>query len=443
MTYRCSHRPPHGGSDRCNRPRRATGRLAVVIWAVCAPTAVLGLAVTGSAGTAQAASASSTTPTTSASSPPPPINPSLSPCDAPRQGAPCGVDPSQLQLNMPGGTDVTAVQLSWVAEPGRSSPVPGGPAMLEVANAASCSQGPCWTWPQSVDYSSGGTPWVLNGTYQVSPCSSQSGSGCTPSAYYGPSQVQIAVAPAAPANLSATSQGGTVTLRWQAGAEPDLVGYLISRNSEDIYTCSTNGFGPGAGRPCASPPSFSDNPGVGTWRYQVEALRFGQDASPAHVVHSLAATVVTSVNGAGGSPAAGAGGGPSIPGGPSPVHLSAPPIPPSGVMPAFIAPLGVAGRPPTTAAAPEGEPGAGGVNPNLPYSDNPALGSAQNAEATGTSERPPPKPVHSVDSVAEIAFAVIALSLAVHAWYIRDELRRAAARVAARKAFDAQGLQST
>jgi hypothetical protein len=416
-----------------NCRRRAVSRLALVAWAAGAPIAAVAVA-----GAAQASTASASTQS--------PINATLSPCDAPRQGAACSVDPSQLQLNMPTGTDVSGVQLSWVDEPGRNPPmpVPSGPAFLPVNGAASCSQGPCWNWPQSIDYTQGGTPWVLNGTYRVTPCGQGSDSKtCTASSYYTYSEVQIAAAPAAPANLSASSQGGSVTLRWQAGPEPDLVGYLVSRNSEQVYTCSINGFGPGAGRPCASPPSFSDNPGAGTWTYQVEALRFGQDASAAHVVPSPASTVVASVSAAAaGTGASQSSGGPGVPGAAPSVHIVVPPIPPAGIMPAFIAPMGVAGRPPTTAEAPEGQPGVSGVNPNLPYSDNPALG-GQAAEATGTSERPPVKPVKNVDSVAEIAFAVIALSLAVHAWYIRDELRRAAARVAARKALAPQGLQST
>lgn len=423
------------------RRRQAAGRLALVAWFAGAPIAAFAAGVAASPGTALAATTSTTAPASTTSSPPPPLNVSLSPCDAPRQGAACGSDPTEIQLNLPGGTDVTGVQVSWVPEAGRSSPVPGGPAYVQLASpGSSCPTSYCLSWPQSLDYNS----WVLNGTYQVTPCGPSSSAGsCTPSADYGPSQVQIAVAPAAPANLTATSQGGTITLHWQAGPEPDLVGYLISRNSEDIYTCTTDGFGPGAGRACASPPSFSDNPGVGTWRYQVEALRFGPDASPAHVVHSLGSTVVSSVNGAGSS---GTGGSGNFAGGGSnaspPVHIAAPPIPAAGIMPAFFAPTGVAGRPPTTAAAPEGESGAAGVNANLPYSDNPALGSNA-ADATGTAVRPPPKPVKNVDSLAEIAFAVIALSLAVHAWYIRDELRRAAARVAVRKGFDTQGLPST
>lgn len=423
---------------RVARRRRILGRVALVAWAAGAPMTATGLAVVAAAGPAFA----STTSTTAPQSPPPPLNVALSPCDPPRQGAACGVDPSQLQVNIPGGTDVTAVEVSWVSEPGRSSPVPSAnpPTLLPVSNSASCGGGLCWNWPQSIDYRADGNPWILNGTYQVSPCAGQSTNSCTPSANYAPSQVEIAAAPAVPANLSASTQGGTITLRWQAGPEPDLVGYLVTRNSEDIYTCSINGFGPGAGHPCASPPSFSDNPGPGTWRYQVEALRFGQDGSAAHVIRSFPATAVASVAGAAVGGNAGSAG--SAGGNQPAAHIFVPPIPAAGVMPSFISPTGVAGRAPTTANAPEGEPGVTQGSPNLPYADNPALAGAQ-AEATGTSERPPPKPVRNVNSVAEIALAVIALSLAIHAWYVRDELRRAAARVAARQAIDQRGLQST
>ena len=376
--------------------------------------------------TAQQASNSSsgTTTTTAPPSPPPTLGAALLPCGAPKPGAPCAVDPGQIQADLAGGSDITAVKVSWVAEPGRSNPVPNQsqPTILQVANSVGCvnpapvgsgQTATCWNWPQSMDYPAGGANWVLNGTYQVSPCKAVSSSGsCTPSADYAPNQVQVAVNPAAPANLTATSQGGNITLRWQAGPEPDLVGYVVSRNAEDVFTCSTAGFGPGSGRSCISPLSFSEAPGVGTWNYQVAALRFGPDASPAHVVHSLASTVVATVSA------------PASPGGTPVVHLSIPPppIPPSGTMAVLNAPS-AAGRPPTTATVGEGQPGVGQVDPNLPYNDNPALGAAQTAQETGTAERPAAQAGSNVDSAAEIALAVIALSLAAHAWYVRDELR--------------------
>ena len=436
---------------RASRRPRRLGRLALVVWMAGAPAGAAALVFAGHSGTALAAtstspttaqqasnSSSGTTTTTAPPSPPPALGAALLPCGAPKAGAPCAVDPGQLQADLAGGSDVTAVQVSWVAEPGRSSPVPSQnqPTILQVVNSVGCvnpapvgsgQTATCWNWPQSMDYPAGGAQWVLNGTYQVSPCKAVSSSGsCTPSAEYAPSQVQVAVNPSAPANLSATSQGGNITLRWQAGPEPDLVGYLVARNSEDVFTCSTAGFGPGSGRSCTSPLSFSQAPGVGTWNYQVEALRFGSDASAAHVVHSLASTVVATVSA------------PTSAGGATVVHLSVPPppIPPSGTMAVINAPSAVGGRPPTTAAVAEGQPGVAQVGPNLPYSDNPALGGAQPAEETGTAERPAAKVGGNVNSAAEIALAVIALSLAAHAWYVRDELRRAAVRVSARSAIE-------
>ncbi|HEX4864412.1 MAG TPA: hypothetical protein VFV02_10080, partial [Acidimicrobiales bacterium] len=315
--------------------------------------------------------------------------------------------------------------------------------ILRVANQVPCTHpspagagqaATCWGWPGSMEYASGGYQWLLNGTYIVTPCSGVSSSGgCNQSADLGPTQAQVAAPPAPPAGLAATSQLSTITLNWKPSPEPDLVGYVISRNSEAIYTCSTNGFGPGAGRPCAYPPSFSDSPGLGTWTYQVEAIRFGADTSPAHVVHSAASTVGATLSAS------------STTGGPPSVHFNftLPPIPPTGIMSPVNAPSGLPGRAPTTAAIGEGEPGVAQANPNLPYNDNPALGAVSAAEATGTSERPQPKPVPNVNAAAELALAVIALSLAVHAWYVRDELRKAAARVAARQAIDPKGLQST
>lgn len=442
---------PDRTADRRSRPREVFGRLCLVAWAAGAPTGAVAVVLAGHAGAAQASTTTTTAPasgsatTTAPSGPPPPAGVSLLPCSAPRAGAPCATNPSELQVNVPGQSDVSAVQLAWVAESGRAAGVPSNapPTILQVANAVACA-GPspagagqtatCWNWPDSMKYSSGGGQWVLNGTYQVTPCSGVSSSGgCNQSADLGPAPVQVAAPPAPPAGLTATSQLSTITLRWQPAPEPDLVGYVISRNSEAIYTCTTNGFGPGAGRPCAYPPSFSDSPGLGTWTYQVQALRFGADTSPAHVVHSAGSSVGAAL------------GSPSAAGGPPSVHFSftLPPIPPTGIMSPVNVPAALPGRAPTTAAIGEGEPGVAQPNPNLPYNDNPALGAVPSAEATGTSERPPVKAVHSVNAAAELALAVIALSLAVHAWYVRDELRRAAARVAARQGIDPKGLQST
>ena len=452
MTERGPRRPP-GRSTTAKRraddvpPRRILGRLAIVAWLVGAPVGAVAVVFGGTTGAAMASTATSptttqqagtqqtATTTTTPPAPPPALGTALLPCDAPKPGAPCAVDPGQIQADLAGGSDVTAVQVSWVAEPGRSSPVPNQnqPTILQVANSVGCvnpapvgsgQTAKCWNWPQSLGYAAGNAEWVLNGTYQLNPCSSVGSAGsCTASADYGPSQVQVAATPAAPGNLTATSAGGTITLRWQSGAEPDLVGYLVARNYQDVFTCTTNGFGPGSGRPCTSPLSFSETPGVGTWNYQVEALRFGADASPSHVVQSLTSTVVATVSA------------PTSPGGKPVVSLSVPPppIPPSGIMSIANGPAFVGGRPPTTAAVAEGEPGVAQVDPNLPYNDNPALGGARTAEATGTAERAAAKVGDHVDSVAEIALAVIALSLAAHAWYVRDELRRAAARVAARQ----------
>ena len=449
---------------RGRRSRVVLGRLALVAWTAGTPT-VVAVGVIGWPAHDALASTGTTAPPTSsstaASSAPPAVGASLLPCSAPRAGAPCQADPSQVQINLPGNTDVTAVQLSWVAEPGRSTGVPTNspPTILQVASKAGASNNPvacsspnpvgsgqtaiCWNWPGSMDWASGGREWLLNGTYQASPCSGVSSSGaCNPSADLGPSRVQVGAPPAPTSGFSATSQGAAVTFRWQPGPEPDLVGYSVTRNSQPIYTCTTNGFGPGQGQPCANPPSFSDSPGAGTWTYQVETLRFGADSSAADVVGSLGPSVVSSVSAPAPGPtgASGGGGGFGSPG----AHFSyvLPPIP-TGVASPIYAPIGLPGRAPSTAAIGEGEPGVSQSSPNLPYNDNPALGGAS-AEATGTSFRPIVKAVrNNVDAAAELALAVIALSLAIHAWYVRDELRKAAARVAARNPIDPKGLPST
>ncbi|HVA73794.1 MAG TPA: hypothetical protein VNF71_04440 [Acidimicrobiales bacterium] len=366
------------------------------------------------------------------------------PCGASTSGAPCRADPSQIQVDIP--TGVQAVQVSWVPGVGRPSSAPAPDSqqvVLTVANGpsgpASC-QGPapapsgttayCWNWPSSLEYTLDGTNWLLNGTYRVTACSATSSSTpCTYSSQYNSTLTEIAVAPAAPTQVSATQSNGGVNLDWKAGPEPDLVGYAVSRDNQPVYTCSTDGAGPGAGTPCANPPSFHDIPGTGTWSYTVSALRFGADASASHVVASTPAASSVYVP----APAASAGGGGTAYTGGSPGHAVVPPLPPLGTMrPAQLnSASGVAATAVPSLADAEDSGGAATGTPGaLPYNDKPTLNGALASGTLAVQQ----KTKGSIDAAAELALGVLALALAVHIWYVRGELRVASIRVAARRA---------
>ena len=380
---------------------------------------------------------------------PAPLTVALSPCSADSATSGCRFDPAQVQVDIPTNRSVPAVELSWLGA-GRpaSAPSPASTQVVLVVNSnlagnASCrNPAPpptgftlaCWNWPGSLDYVSGGFPWILNGSYQVTACSATSSSSpCTASDAFNPAVAEIAVRPAAPSQLSGSQADGAVTLTWKAGTEPDLVGYTVSRNNQAVYTCSTDGAGPGAGTPCANPPSFHDQPGPGTWNYTVTALRFGTDASAADVVSSSPAYSTVPVPAPPANPAGGAGG--YAPGGAS-TRAFLPPLPAVGE----LRPVGVSASGGFAATAvpslADTEDSGGKVSGSaaaLPYNnDNPALGGSL---ASG-SRIARQKPGDSLDATAELALGVIALALAVHVWYLRGQLRLAAVRVAARRAAE-------
>lgn len=387
--------------------------------------------------------ASSSLPVTSAvaNTSPPPLPVVVSPCAAPTSTAPCRVDPTTIQVDLPSSTSIQAVQLSWVSDPRRpaNAPSPGqAQIMLSLASGSpNCAPEPsgitafCWAWPSSLDYPAGGVDWLLNGTYRFTPCTNSSGN-CNYSTDYGSALAEVAVAPSAPTGVSSRQSSGAVTVTWNPGPEPDLVGYTLSRNNQPVYTCSIDGAGPGAGTPCAKPLSFSDQPGTGTWNYTVSSLRFGADASEAHVVSSTPSPTSVSVplpasttGGGAPGPAAGAG---------SYGGAAAPPLPPIGSLkPAELnGSFGVAGTAvPSLASAEDSGGAASGSAGALPYNDNPALGSPL---ASGTEQLRRQKAHHNVNAAAEFAVAMLALALAVHVWYLRGELRAATVRVAARRA---------
>jgi len=224
-----------------------------------------------------------------------------------------------------------------------------------------------------------------------------------------------------------------VTVRWNLGPEPDLVGYTVARNGQAVYSCSTNSAGLDASSPCTDPPSFSEQPGAGGWAYSVTALRFGADSAVSDYVASSASQSSVYVPAPPSSSNGGAAGSGLPTGAGQSGRAFLPPLPTMGTMrPAQTGNGGVAATAVPSIADTEDSGGVSTGTPSaLPYNDNPAL---NDALASGT-QAPQLKPkTNSIDSAAELALAALALALAVHIWYVRGELRVASVRVAARRA---------
>lgn len=378
-----------------------------------------------------------TTPTTSTTvaSGAAPIGANTEPCSAPRTGAPCSAEPAQLQVTYNRTFAISGVDLTWVPETGRPSSAPSpdhASVVLPVSAAKTCAAKPsvpsgsvvtCWAWPAGIQFTRSSQAWTLNGTYQVAACSASTKSDpCVHSAAYSPARVALAAPPSPPSKIIATKQyGGMVAVQWSpaANAEPDLTGYSVSRGSRTIYTCSTDGAGPGARTPCPSPLATADNPPSGQPTYSVQALRLGATAN--QVVLSfprsskLGSTTSTVTFG-------GDGGGT--------VNFNLPNAPGVGTastLPLVTPPAGIATAP---ATAVPGVPST-----DLPY-DNGALASSASAsgshqDAAAATETAPRNP--NLDSLASVAAGMILLALAVHIWYLRGQMAGAAARVAARR----------
>lgn len=376
-----------------------------------------------------------------------PLQVALLPCNPPSATAPCRVEPTEIQADLPSGD--TGLQVEWVTS-SQSAPAPSstvvvlttqaGPESPTTCPGSSGAKATCWYWPAALRYQTSG--WILNGTYRFTPCASVAstsnpGTTCkvADTTNASPATLQIAVPPNPPANVAATQSNGAVTVTWNAGPEPDLVGYTVTRNNQAVYTCSTDSAGPIAGGSCANPPSFHDQPGYGTWTYAVSAMRFGADSSAADVVTSpVAAASPYSLTVSPPPPAASSPGpGATINNGGSTGRAALPALPPMGTMRPAQTTLsgGVAATAVPSLADTEDSGGAATGTPSaLPYNDNPSLNGTL---ASGTAQRQQ-KPKGSINPAAELALAVLALALAVHVWYVRGELRVASVRVAARRA---------
>jgi hypothetical protein len=374
--------------------------------------ALVGAGTALAAGPAGALGASTTTTSTTAPPVATPITAAALPCSAPSGGAPCTVDPTRLQITYDRGKDpaLTGVKVAWIAAPGRPqsapAPQPSTSVTLPLSSGSCTSKGTVatctWAWP--LTYPTKTKAWVLNGTYRVTPTSK----------VYSSTDLGVAVPPAPPVSPHGGSSAyGTVSLFWGAGAspEPDLVGYQVSRNNQVVYTCSTDGAGPGAGTPCHSPLSFNDQPAAGTWTYHIVALRFGAGSQAGGVVASPPASVTIPAG-------TGNGGGGSL-------YLPSVPIVayPPGVLPvAAPPPPSPAGQATTTTTA-----GPAGSQ-TLPYVSVPAQAQGQDPAALGSDAKETGPKKSNLDSVAAVALGLIALALAAHVWYLRGEMRLFAAR---------------
>jgi len=238
---------------------------------------------------------------------------------------------------------------------------------------------------------------VLNGTYQVTACSTPTGSDCAPAAGLAPASVGIAVAPAVPAGLSAAGAGGSAKLTWKRGAEVDLTGYVVQRSGKTTWGCSVVAGGSPA---CPVPPAFNDQPGAGSFSYGVIAQRYGVDADPSHLVDSPPAITQAVIGGSSGTA-------------PPPVQIELPAIPyfgPVPTLPPVNPPPGKAG-----AALPDS-----GYSGSLPYDPGSASGAL--AGTSGPQEDGPG--YRARNAWASVAGGMLVLALALHLWYLRDEATR-------------------
>lgn len=143
------------------------------------------------------------------------------------------------------------------------------------------------------------TSFYTNGEYIVKvTATSKAGGSDSASA-----RVLVDNAPAAVTGLSASRDGGTVTLTWSPNPEADLIGYRVSRDGTSLGQTSET--------------SMIDQPGGGTHSYKVAAVR----RSPTQPEGRTGAADSTSINvpgpsGGGGSGSASGGGsnGSSVPG---------------------------------------------------------------------------------------------------------------------------------
>jgi len=374
-----------------------------------------------------AAAISSDTPPPPSPSPTTMITAAPAPC-SPRLGdGACTLDPKTLTVTFPSGTaSLSGVVVAWTTT-GRPVATPG-PARPTVALAiadggckpvtASLPATACsWPWPQGLE--AAGSTVVLNGTYLVTACANSgplSGSaspgpprgspaaatvGCQAAPDLGPAGIGLAVPPAPVGQVRATASsaaaGSPVTVTWTGGPEPDLAGYVVTRNGAMILTCTLHGATIGSASPCGPKLAYTDRPpGGGLVTYSVVASRFALDGTTAHDVVSAPGTATLRL---GAAPAVGSVG----------VLPPLPVIGPPRTLPPLLPPVGGAApqSPPTTA-----DPGFG----NLPYRGS-EVASPASANGAGSKQA-------DVRGLGLIAAGLLALAVAAHLLYLRAAVAR-------------------
>ncbi len=366
----------------------------------------------------------SPSPTTTITVAPAPCSP------RPGDGA-CTLDPRTLTVTFPSGTaSLSGVVVAWtttgrpVATPGPAQPTValavadgGCKPVSESLPATTCS----WPWPRGLE--AAGSTVVLNGTYLVTACANPalvSGSAspgppggspaaatvrCQAAPDLGPAGIGLAVPPAPVGQVRATATsaatGSPVTVTWTGGPEPDLAGYVVTRNGAMVFTCTLHGATIGSASPCGPKLAYTDRPpGGGLVTYSVAASRFALDGTTAHDVVSAPGTATLRL---GGAPAVGSVG----------VLPPLPVIGPPRTLPPLFPPVGsgtpdAPQSPPTTA-----DPGFG----NLPYRGSSEVASPVLANGAGSKQA-------DVRGLGLIAAGLLVLAVAAHLLYLRAAAAR-------------------
>ncbi len=369
--------------------------------------------------TTAAPTTTTTTPSTTTTTVPVHYSTALLPCRTANvaASAPCDTDPKQVEVAYPSGHSPPSVVVAWRKGVAGTAPQPGTPTVtLDPGSTVPCTgisapagqELACWPWPGGLTDRS----FILNGTYRITAGSQK------------PTDVGVAVPPAAPRQVVATATTSSVTLTWQPSAapEPDLTGYVVTRNGQPVYYCSTDGLGPGANIPCSKPLAVTDHPGPGKWTYAVSSLRLGVDDASADAVGS---PLVAAAPGAVTLTAAVTGAHPLSSAGLAPL--------PASIGTTYSAASGGAGAvTPSTLAGGASDPAprtAPVQNIKYPGSDNPVVGKPSDLAL----EVGRPGSHTDVVPVAVLALGLIALAIAAHFLYLRVELGLAEARLADRR----------
>lgn len=114
-------------------------------------------------------------------------------------------------------------------------------------------------------------------------------------------RVYVDNAPSTPSGVSASNNGGTITVSWNGNPEPDITGYRVERDSGGGF----QSIGTVGGT------SMTDSPGAGSHSYRVVAIRYsptqGSKSSSPSGASSVTIQAASSGSGDGGSGGSGGG----------------------------------------------------------------------------------------------------------------------------------------